>query len=224
MPPFTQECVVVGKKGQRSRKFIFGGASRSIKLESGCRGGSAGVELTGEEDAGEGPVTLDGARGDLEDGGDLLDGETAEVAQLDDAGLARILSGEAREGLIDRGDFVEAIGGDGEVVVHLDAMEASGAALGVMLAGIVDEDLAHYVGGEADEVGAVGPVDVFAGKAEVGFVDEGGGLEGVVWALATHIGLGEAVKLGVDQREEAVGGGGIACVHGFEKLSDVAGS
>jgi hypothetical protein len=103
-------------------------------------------------------------------------------------------------------------------------MEASGAALGVMLAGIVDEDLAHYVGGEADEVGAVGPVDVFAGKAEVGFVDEGGGLEGVVWALATHIGLGEAVKLGVDQREEAVGGGGIACVHGFEKLSDVAGS
>jgi hypothetical protein len=97
-------------------------------------------------------------------------------------------------------------------------MEASGAALGVMLAGVVNEDLAHDVGGEANEVSAVGPVDVFAGEADISFVDEGGGLEGVAGALATHVGLGEAVKLGVNEREQAVGGGGIAGMHGFEEL------
>jgi hypothetical protein len=187
-----------------------------------CRQPRAGVELAGEEDAGEGPVALDGARGDLEDGGDLVDGEAAEVAELDDASLAGVLSGEAGESLIDGSDFVEAVGGDGEVVVHLDAMEATGAALGVVLAGVIDEDLAHDVSGEADEVGAVVPVDVFAGEAEVGFVDESGGLESVVRALAAHVGLGEAVQLRVDEGEETVGGGGVAGVHGFEELGDFA--
>jgi hypothetical protein len=78
------------------------------------------------------------------------------------------------------------------------------------------------VGGEADEVGAVVPVNVFAGEAEVSFVDEGGGLEGVVGTLAAHVGLCETVELGVDEREEAVGSGGIAGMHGFEELGDVA--
>jgi hypothetical protein len=195
---------------------------RAISSLCFCGRPCAGIELAGEEDAGEGPVALDGARGDLEEGSDLFDGETAEVAELDDAGLAGIVRGEAGEGLIDGGDFVEAIGGDGEVVVHFDAVEASGASLGVVLAGVVDEDLAHDVSSEADEVGAVVPVNVFAGKADISFVDESGGLEGVVGALAAHVGPGEAVQLRVDEGEETVGGGRIAGVHGFEDLGDFA--
>jgi hypothetical protein len=30
------------------------------------------------------------------------------------------------------------------------------------------------------------------------------------------------VELGIDEREEAVGGGGVAGMHGFEELGDVA--
>ena len=206
--------------GHRTSRFRLPG--RAISSLCFCGRPRGGVELAGEEDAGEGPVALDGARGDLEDGSDLGDGKAAEVAKLDDAGLAGVLCGETGEGLIDGGDFVEAVGGNGEVVVHLDALKAAGAAFGVVLAGIVDEDLAHDVGGEADEVGAVVPVNVFAGEADIGFVDEGGGLEGVVGALAAHIGLCEAVELGIDEREEAVGGGGVAGMHGFEELGDVA--
>ena len=101
-------------------------------------------------------------------------------------------------------------------------MEASGASLGVVLAGVVDQDLTHDVGSEADEVGATVPVDIFAGEADVGFVDQSGGLEGVVRALAAHVGLCEAVQLRVDEGEEPVGGGGVAGVHGFEELGDVA--
>jgi hypothetical protein len=108
--------------------------------------------------------------------------------------------------------------------VHLDAVETAGATLGIVLAGVVDEDLTHDVGSEADEVGAAVPVDVFAGEAEVGFVDEGGGLESVVGALAAHVGLGEAVELGVDEREEALGGGGVAVVHSLEELSYFSGA
>ena len=180
--------------------------------------GPAGTHLAEEPDAGEGPVALDGAWRDVEDFGDLFDGEAAEIAKLDDASLAGVLGGELGEGLIDGGDFVEAVGGDGEVVVHLDTTETAGATLGIVLTGVVDEDLAHDVGGEADEVGAAVPVDVFADEAEIGFVDEGGSLEGVVGALATHVGLGETVELRVDEREETIGGGGVAVVHGLEEL------
>jgi len=176
--------------------------------------------LAEEPDAGEGPVALDGAGRDVEDFGDLFDGETAEVAEFDDASLTGIVGGKLGEGLIDGGDFVEAVGGDGEVVVHLDAMEAACAPLGIVLTGVVDEDLTHDVGGETDEVGAGVPVNVFADEAEAGFVDEGGGLESVVGALAAHVGLGEAMELRVDEREELVGGGGVAVVHSLEELGD----
>jgi len=175
--------------------------------------------LPEEPDAGEGPVALDGAGRDVEDLSDLFDREAAEVAELDDAGLAGVVGGEAGEGLIDGGDFFEAVGRNGEVVVHLDAVEAAGATLGIVLACVVNEDLTHDVGGKADKVGAAVPVDVFASEAEIGFVDERGGLESVVGALATHIGLGESVEFGINEREEALGGGGVAVVHSFEELS-----
>jgi hypothetical protein len=132
------------------------------------------------------------------------------------------VAGEPGQSFIDGGDFVEAVGRDGEVVVHLDAMEAAGSAASPVLAGVVDENLAHDVGGEADELGAAAPVDVLAGLTEVGFVDERGGLEGVVGALTTRVGLSEAMELGVDKGKQAVGGSGFAGVHRIEELGDLA--
>jgi hypothetical protein len=69
-------------------------------------------------------------------------------------------------------------------------------------------------------VGAAVPVDVLAGEAEVGLVDERGGLEGMVGALAAHVGLGEAMQLRVNEGQQTACGGGVAVVHGFEELGD----
>ena len=66
------------------------------------------------------------------------------------------------------------------------------------------------------------PVHVLAGEAEVSLVDEGGGLEGVVGALAAHVGLGEAVQLGIDEGKQIFGGGRVAVMHGLEELGDVS--
>ena len=85
-------------------------------------------------------------------------------------------------------------------------MYSARAPAGVVLACIVDQNLAHDVGRESDELGAAAPVDVFASEAEVGFVDQRCGLQGVVGALAAHVGLSETVKLGVDEWKQAVGG------------------
>ena len=132
-----------------------------------------------------------------------MDLKAAEVSELDDTGLARVVGGEPGESFINGCDFIEAVWRDGEVIVHLYALQAARTPGGAVLAGIVDENLAHDVSGESDELGAAAPVDILAGKAEVGFIDERGGLQRVVGSLAAHVGLSETVQLGV--RVEAAG-------------------
>ena len=173
-----------------------------------------------EGNSGKGPVPLNRAWGDLEDLRDLLYGEAAEVAQLDDAGLAGTLSRETRESFVDGDNFVDPLRRDGEFVVHVDAVKTAGAALGAVGARVIDQKLTHDVGSEAEEVGAAVPVDVLDGEAEVGLVDERGGLEGRVGTLASHVGLGKAMQLRVNERQQTACGGGVAAVHGFEELGD----
>jgi hypothetical protein len=159
------------------------------------------LELFKEPDSGERPVAFYRSWSDGEDGCDLLDGETGEVAELHDAGLAGVFVGEAAEGFVEGENFFGAFVREGEAFFELDALEAAAAHLGFVGAGAVDEDATHDVGGDADEVFAILPVDVFFSEAEVGFVDEGGGLEGVVAAFAAHVGGGDAVEFGVDEGE-----------------------
>ena len=67
-------------------------------------------------------------------------------------------------------------------------MSVAAAFEGVLRAGVVDKDAAHELGGDAEEVGAALPG--YAGLVDelhVCFVDEGGGLEGVVGALPAHV-------------------------------------
>ena len=59
------------------------------------------------------------------------------------------------------------------------------ALLGMMASGVVDQDATHDAGGDGEEVGPVLPLDPFqVDEPEVGFVDQGGRLEGVPGALA----------------------------------------
>jgi hypothetical protein len=159
------------------------------------------LELFKEPDSGERPVAFDRSWSDGEDGCDLFNGEAGEVAELDDASLAGVFLGEAAKGFVEGEDFFGAFVREGETFFEVDALEVTAAHLGFVGAGAVDEDTAHDVGGDTDEVFAILPVDVLFGEAEVGFVDEGGGLEGVVAALAAHVGGGDAMEFGVDEGE-----------------------
>jgi hypothetical protein len=81
----------------------------------------------------------------------------------------------------------------------------AGASLGV-----VEKDSAHGLGGSGEEVGLVLPREFAAlEQAEVGLVDEGGGLEGVVGALGGHALVRDGAELVVDESEEVGGGPGV---------------
>src|SRR5690606_37952925 len=70
-----------------------------------------------------------------------------------------------------------------------------------------EEDVAHGPRGEGEEVRAVGRGDAGAvDEAEVGLVDEPGGVEGDAGGLGTQAGAGEGPELVVEPPEEDVGG------------------
>lgn len=116
---------------------------------------------------------------------------------------------EGGEGIVEGGEFavleIADIGGS----IELDLSMATAADLGVAAPGVIDKEAAHAFGGDGDEVllvfedhGVLGGAE----EVEVDFVDEGGGLEGVIAAFALHVMLGEFAELGIDERHELVGG------------------
>lgn len=60
-----------------------------------------------------------------------------------------------------------------------------------------------------------------ADQAEVGPVDEGGGLKGLAPALACEVRAREFAELGVDEGEEHVGSAGVAALNRIEDTCNV---
>lgn len=219
----------MGKRGNGRTKLFFGvfwgvaGAGiAAFILIAGRR--SAGIEFAIEKHAGQGPVALDRAGSDAECSRQLLDGEAAEVAELDDLCLARTFFAKLFQGSIKEEDLIEAVGGDSEVIVHFNAIKAAGAAFGVMLARVIDEDASHNVRGETDEMATILEIDVVADEAHVGLINKSGCLKSVIGAFAAHVCGGNAMQLGVDEGKQIAGGVIVACAHGLKETRDFAGA
>src|SRR6185369_3510031 len=84
----------------------------------------------------------------------------------------------------------------------------------------VNEDAPHNLRGHAEEVRAVLPAHCFpVDQADVSFVDERGGLQEMVRALAAHVALGEPVELSMNERREFFEGFLLAVAPRCQKLS-----
>lgn len=170
------------------------------------------------------PVALHGPWGHTEDGGNLILGEATEEAHLDDAALARVPLSQTVESGVDGEDFVEAVLGDGEDIDELDSDASAFAPGGLAHAGVVDEDAAHGLGGDGEEVGAIFPVKRLpAHELQVGLVDEGSGLKSVTGPLSAEVTGGEALQLRIDDIEQGRTGVEVTGAQIGEEASDLAG-
>jgi hypothetical protein len=95
---------------------------------------------------------------------------------------------------------------------------------GLLAAGVVDEDVPHGFGtGGVEVVSALpGALDRPADEAEVGLVDQGGGLERLARRLVGQAVGGELAQLVVDQRQELLRGRGVAPLDGRQDSRDLA--
>lgn len=176
-----------------------------------------------EPGAGHPPFPFDGGGGDTHDLGGFLDGEAAEEAELDKLGLVGVELLEAIEGFVEfvEGNFGDR--GDSNAVFDIQHLGVPSPFLGALVAGVIDKDPAHELSGDTKEVGAALPVDTgLVDQLHVGFVDEGGGLQGVVGPFAAHVVRRNSAKFGVDDREQLIVCAGCALAGIGEELGDFA--
>ena len=101
--------------------------------------------------------------------------------------------------------------GEDECVVEGHGGDATAAFFAKMGTGVVNQDATHELSGDSEEMGATLPLDgVLANEFEIGLVNKGGGLKGVVGALAAEVGPGQAFELAVHEGDKLVGSKGIA--------------
>ena len=82
---------------------------------------------------------------------------------------------------------------------------AGAALLRAPADGVVDEDAAHRLGGDGEEMRAVAPVNrVLVDKAQVCFVDERGGLQRVSGPLARKLARSNPLQLEIDERQQLI--------------------
>src|SRR5262245_14025208 len=88
--------------------------------------------------------------------------------------------------------------------IEVLASEVSSALWSALAACGLDEDAAHGLGRGCEEVTAAVPARQVGGtdQSEVGFVDQGGRLEGVVGRLGRHSRCGKLTQFVVDEGEQ----------------------
>lgn len=181
-----------------------GAASVEGRRDRGI-GGELEPDFLSEPGLSDDPVALHGLERDAEDGGGFLEGEPGEVALFDDGCGARIGSGEAIEGVIESEELAGGlVAEEGSDVVDRNEIRVRAALLALSRACIVDEDAAHGLGGDGEEMAAVLGVEFFTfGETQIGFVYECGRTERVTGPFVSELSVSEDAEFVVDEGQES---------------------
>lgn len=144
----------------------------------------------------------------MQHAGNLLVVETAKVAQLDNLAAARISFGQSLQRFVQTNQFATLIRNDCSNLLERDLLRAAASLCVTMSSRVIDQDAAHDLRGDREEVRTICPVHILLiDHADVSFIYQGSGLKCVVFSLPAHITAGEAVELVVDQRVQLVQSG-----------------
>jgi hypothetical protein len=169
------------------------------------------------------PVLLDGPFGQAQNFGGFRRRHADKETQLDDLGLNRTAGGQPVERVIDRQEMV-LVGRHGDFhIFNIYALQAAAVTAGEFAAGVVNEEMAHGLGGGGEEMGAIfeGRV-VAADEAQPNLMHQSGGLEGVTCGAVGHLIRRELAQLRINQRQQLIGGLGVAVLDGLKNAGHVA--
>jgi hypothetical protein len=201
--------------------FGFGRFDAHMDRAKRRRSVSGGVEAVVEPAPDEAQIAVDGGLGGVEELGCFFGSEAEEETQLDHAAFLGVDFFEFFEDAIEVDHFGVAGVDPGELFMEGDGNSAI-TFLTAFGAGVVDEDAAHEAGGEGIEVFAVFEFEgALANEFEEELVDDGGGLEHALGALAAEEGAGDDAELGVDHFEQGFDRRGFAFTPLVQKHSDL---
>src|SRR6266446_1558683 len=181
------------------------------------------LEFVEEPRPGMGPVVVGGALRDAENFGSFLERHAHEVMQLHQFGFGLVLGGKLVERLVDGQELVIVTRRGHIYVLNIHALPAAAVAKGAFAAGFLNQDAAHGLGGGGEKMRAVCKLRLFvAGQAKPSFVNQRRGLERLTRRFVGHLRRRELAQLLIHQREQFVGGVGVALLDGRQDMSDVA--
>lgn len=106
--------------------------------------------------------------------------------------------------------------------IDVESLVVPAALLPAFGAGAIDQDPAHCFGCGCEKVAATVPAGLgVAQKSQIGFVNEGGGLQCLPWLLMSQLCRRELAKFVVNERQQLVGGRWIAGLNSLQNLRDV---
>lgn len=158
---------------------------------------------------GEAEVVTDGVDRAAGRGGGFVGGESAEMVEFDGLREVGAFGCEFVEGGVEREEIDGApfgsLHGDGGMFgVH--AAHVASTLFSGFGAGVVDQDAAHHLRGDGQEVRFVGECGgVASEQAHVGLVDQRRRLQRVSRILALQPAYGDAMQLAVDERDQFLG-------------------
>ena len=181
------------------------------------------LELPIQPGTGVGPMAIGGANGNAQGGGGLLDAQTGKPTQPHDFGDLRLLLGQPLQRLIDGQDLLRILVAFRQIkMIHVEPLPSAAVFAAFLAPCFVDENAPHGLGGSKEEMAPAIPrlFGIVADETQIGFVDQGGGVEGLSRFFVGEFLGGEFAQLVVDQRQQLIGGVQIALLDGLQNLGD----
>ncbi len=174
------------------------------------------------------PFPLNGGWGDSKDLGGFINAQAAEIAQFDDTSLLWRDSGQLVQRVIER-DQIE-IGFARESVADAGQF-LQGKFVGITTAfgrlhgaRVLDQNLAHEIGGHAEEMSPVLPIDLgLVDEPHIGFVDQRGRLQGMARPFPAQMMIGQPAQLSIDERQQVIERAAIPFAPVKQSLCDILG-
>jgi hypothetical protein len=168
---------------------------------------------------GDSPFALHRPGRNAQDVGGLLDGETAEESQLDDAALLRVESLQGGEGFVQRDGIDVNRLGRRKALDERDPSHCASTFGSFPPPRVVDEDPPHQLRGDREEMRPVLPLHVtLIDQLQIRLVHKRRGLQRVVRALAPEVPPGQRLQFGVDHGHHSVEGFLVASPALLEEL------
>ena len=186
-------------------------------------------QLTRQPRSRDPPIAHDRLRGNVENLGRFLNGESAKETQLDDLGPPGIDPEQGIQRVIQPTD----LGGTGRLQrrkpVEIDrAGMARALTLSTALQGRtgprgVNEDSPHHPCSDRQKVHAISPGDFFhVDQSQIRLVDQGRGLQRMARTLLAHVAVRQASQLDIEERGQLIERGNISPGPRLQETGDFA--
>src|SRR5262245_45475306 len=137
--------------------------------------------------------------------GSLVDRQSTERTQLHDFGELRIKAFQTFEGLIECQDG--DLGRSWNILrfVNRGAGDSVAPLVGAVPAGVINEDSAHHLRGDAKEMSPAAPIDLtLVDQTQVHLVNKRRRFQGVVDPFAAKLAGSNVTKLRIDERQQLI--------------------